>query len=126
MREIYRVSKWWQFGDLQTSLYAAIHGLDRVLAISRVRQHGAFTFLVATDLCEFTRVFCFDSCNGFCTLQSRIHETWARFMASSMKDDMRYTPSDCFETFPFPRTTNQLTRWKRQARRTMSSEPMPL
>ncbi len=19
-----------------------------------------------------------------------------------MKDDMRYTPSDCFETFPFP------------------------
>jgi hypothetical protein len=23
-------------------------------------------------------------------------------MASSMKDDLRYTPSDCFETFPFP------------------------
>jgi hypothetical protein len=25
-------------------------------------------------------------------------------MASSMKDDLRYTPSDCFETFPFPKT----------------------
>ena len=35
-------------------------------------------------------------------LQSRVHEVWARFMASSMKDDLRYTPSDCFETFPFP------------------------
>jgi hypothetical protein len=23
-------------------------------------------------------------------------------MASSMKDDLRYTPTDCFETFPFP------------------------
>jgi hypothetical protein len=27
-----------------------------------------------------------------------------RFFASSMKDDLRYTPSDCFETFPFPKT----------------------
>src|SRR5262249_55728915 len=24
------------------------------------------------------------------------------FLSSSMKDDLRYTPSDCFETFPFP------------------------
>jgi hypothetical protein len=29
-------------------------------------------------------------------------EVWARFLGSSMKDDLRYTPSDCFETFPFP------------------------
>ena len=40
---------------------------------------------------------------ALCVLQSRPHETWARFLGSSMKDDLRYTPSDCFETFPFPR-----------------------
>ena len=34
--------------------------------------------------------------------QSRPHDTWARFFGSSMKDDLRYAPSDCFETFPFP------------------------
>ena len=39
---------------------------------------------------------------GFCVLQSRAHEVWARFFASTLKDDLRYTPSDCFETFPFP------------------------
>ena len=38
----------------------------------------------------------------FAVLQSRVHEIWARFFSSSMKDDLRYTPSDCFETFPFP------------------------
>ena len=27
---------------------------------------------------------------------------WARFFSSSMKDDLRYAPSDCFRTFPFP------------------------
>jgi hypothetical protein len=35
-------------------------------------------------------------------MQSRTHEIWARFFGSSIKDDLRYTPSDCFETFPFP------------------------
>lgn len=47
-------------------------------------------------------VFALDNYSAFCTLQSRIHEIWARFFSSSMKDDLRYTPSDCFETFPFP------------------------
>src|SRR6202012_1135813 len=40
--------------------------------------------------------------HAFTCLQSRPHEVWGRFMSSSMKDDLRYTPSDCFETFPFP------------------------
>ncbi|MEI7591108.1 MAG: class I SAM-dependent DNA methyltransferase, partial [Deltaproteobacteria bacterium] len=32
------------------------------------------------------------------------HEVWALFFGSTMKDDPVYTPSDCFETFPFPRS----------------------
>jgi hypothetical protein len=39
---------------------------------------------------------------AFCSLQSRPHEIWARFFGSSLEDRLRYTPSDCFETFPFP------------------------
>jgi hypothetical protein len=31
-----------------------------------------------------------------------VHEVWARFFASSLEDRLRYTPSDCFETFPLP------------------------
>ena len=45
-------------------------------------------------------------------LQSRVHETWVRFFASTLQDGLRYTPSDCFETFPFPdyvETDRQLT-----------------
>ena len=41
----------------------------------------------------------------FAALQSNLHEAWARFFGSSMKDDLRYTSSDCFETFPFPETS---------------------
>lgn len=38
----------------------------------------------------------------FALLQARPHEVWARFFASTLEDRLRYTPSDCFETFPFP------------------------
>ena len=43
-----------------------------------------------------------DTYEAFCTLQSNPHETWARFFGSSLEDRLRYTPSDCLETFPFP------------------------
>ena len=38
----------------------------------------------------------------FNLLQSQIHELWVRFFGSSLEDRFRYTPTDCFETFPFP------------------------
>lgn len=102
-RDVYR-NKWWQFGEKQMALYAAITDMDRVVAVSRVGQQAAFTFLEKHNrvFADSLVVFCLSSFNGFCSLQSRAHEVWARFMASSMKDDLRSTPSDCFETFPFP------------------------
>jgi hypothetical protein len=47
-------------------------------------------------------VFALNDYGSFGILQSRIHELWAKFFASSLEDRLRYTPSDCFETFPFP------------------------
>jgi hypothetical protein len=38
----------------------------------------------------------------FAIVQSTIHLAWARRYGSSMKGDMRYTTTDCFENFPFP------------------------
>jgi hypothetical protein len=47
-------------------------------------------------------VFAFQQSGAFALLQSRAHEIWAWFFASTLEDRLRYTPSDCFETFPFP------------------------
>jgi len=38
----------------------------------------------------------------FALLQSSVHEVWLRKQASSLPTDVRYTPTDCFDTFPFP------------------------
>ena len=95
---------WWQFLRPRPELTAAIEALERVLVINcGATPHHAFAFLPnGMVYANSLAVFPFESNAAFCTLQSRPHEIWARFFGSSMKDDLRYTPSDCFETFPFP------------------------
>lgn len=97
------VNEWWKFWNSRPELEAVVAGLERVLVLSRVGQRLGIT-LVPTGMvyAESTVVFPFSSYAAFCALQARPHEIWARFFGSSMKDDLRYTPSDCFETFPFP------------------------
>ena len=97
------VHEWWKYWNARVELYSAISGLDRVLANSRVSQRVQYAFLPANMIyADSLIVYPLDTYSAFCTLQSRPHESWAQFFGSSMKDDLRYTPSDCFETFPFP------------------------
>ena len=98
-----RRDRWWQHAGKCPELYSTITGLSRVLAITRVTQHLAPTFLPNNIVyADSTVIIALEQFSALAILQSRIHEIWARVLASSMKDDMRYTPTDCFETFPFP------------------------
>ena len=100
-RESYR-RYWWQYAEKRLELTSALIGLERVLVISRVGQQVVFAFLANSSVfAESLIVFPFETHAAFCALQSRPHEIWARFFASSLEDRLRYTPSDCFETFPF-------------------------
>lgn len=95
--------QWWLFGRRNQAGTQAIAQCDRVLVISRVGQHGSFTFLSSGLVySESLVVFPLNTYAAFCAIQSQNHEIWARFFGSSMKDDLRYTPTDCFETYPFP------------------------
>jgi hypothetical protein len=67
-----------------------------------VANQWGFARIPAKQVNALTIVcFVYQNLAPFSVLQSRIHEVWARFLGSSMKDDLRYAPSDCFETFPF-------------------------
>lgn len=96
-------AKWWLFGADRKELVKAIAQCERVLVCLFCTPHASFTFL--PNRCVFANtlnIFPLDNYAAFCTLQSRVHEIWARFFGSSLEDRLRYTPSDCFETFPFP------------------------
>ncbi len=103
VRRVAQRQRWWRYAETRPGLREAMSGLDRVLAISLTGQHGAFAFLPDEMVYSHAlNVFPLSSFAAFAALQSRPHEIWARFFGSTLGDGLRYTPSDCFETFPFP------------------------
>ncbi len=95
--------RWWQYADKRPGLYATVSPLERVLVVAQTSPHVSFAFQSKNMVWGHTLiVIAFDEFGPFLVLQSRVHETWTRQFAASMKDDQRYIPSDCFETFPFP------------------------
>jgi len=95
--------RWWQYAEKRPGLYAAIQGAPRVLAMGQTSKYRALTFLpTAMVYDQKIIVFPISTFASFAAMQSRFHDAWALFFGSSMKDDPVYTPSDCFETFPFP------------------------
>ena len=96
--------RWWAYQAHRPTLHDALKDLHRVLANSQVGNRLTFAFLPSDWIYAHTlNLFLLPRFQDFALLQSRLHEIWARFFGSSMKDDLRYTPSDCFETFPFPK-----------------------
>jgi hypothetical protein len=94
---------WWRWGRYTPALYNRAASLSRVLVCAHTGPHKSFVFLPPnTAFDQSLIVFCLERWAEFAGIQSRVHGTWNEFQGSSMKDDLRYTPSDCFETFPFP------------------------
>ena len=95
--------QWWNFRRPSTEMRRLLASGEGGLAVARVSSTFGITRLAA-DLLPNETVVLFDLSGdpGLCVLQSRGHEVWCRALSGTMKDDLRYTPSDGFETFPFP------------------------
>jgi hypothetical protein len=50
-------------------------------------------------------IFAYDNDSHFGLLSSAFHYWWAIARASTLETRIRYTPTDCFETFPQPELT---------------------
>lgn len=96
-------NRWWQYAEKRPGLRSARRGLSNVHVICRVSaQHAITTVPAAQVYAESIIIFPDDQPAFRGVLQSRSHELWAAFFASSLEDRLRYGPSDCFETFPLP------------------------
>jgi hypothetical protein len=94
---------WWQFLWPRPDLRSRMVKLETVFVRPRVAKHHVFMRVPSSAIVSNSaNVICSESFGLFAAVQARPHELWARAFSSSMKDDLRYTPSDCFETFPFP------------------------
>ena len=93
---------WWKYKRQTPSLYKKASALERVLVHGFTSKYIGFRFVPSDSIFVAPLVvFFFDSYGYFGVLQSSIHKSWVENV-SSMRNDIRYAPSDCFETFPFP------------------------
>lgn len=94
---------WWRFGEPRRGLRDATSSLPRFIAGTR---HGKRIYFVWVDPptlpSDATNVFAFADDFAFGVLTSSIHIEWARHLSSTIKGDIRYTPSSAFMTFPWP------------------------
>jgi hypothetical protein len=84
-------------------LVAAIRRLPRCFVAARTTKH--LNFSAAPSNYVFTDalyVFTTDRWDLYGVVQSTIHEVWARKYSGALETRLRYSPSDCFETFAFP------------------------
>jgi hypothetical protein len=98
--------QWWIYADKRPALYKAVSKCYRILAISLVSKFFNCVW-EPTDMVysHSLGIIATDSNSLFALVQNTFHEYWAREQGSSLESRMRYTPSDCFETFPFPTLT---------------------
>ncbi|WP_228377132.1 Eco57I restriction-modification methylase domain-containing protein [Chryseobacterium sp. FH2] len=97
--------KWWQFLRPRKELYATISELDQVMVIpNQACKYVAFQIVPSKSVFSNALAVITDTSHFlFSVVSSNFHNEWAWKYASRMKADMRYTPTDVFETFPLPK-----------------------
>lgn len=104
-RALYR-EKWWLHAETRSGMRRAVKDKHRYLATPEVAKHRVFVWLDEEVLSDGT-IYTFNRIDDFFfgVMQSSIHQLWALKMGTRLEDRPRYTPTTCFDTFPFPTPT---------------------
>jgi hypothetical protein len=85
---------------------SALARLDRFVVVPRVAKHRLFAWMFAPTLPDCQLIVFASAEDAFLgVLHSRVHEVWVRAQGTQVREresGLRYTPTTCFETFPFP------------------------
>jgi hypothetical protein len=94
---------WWLFGRPRIEMRAALSKLTRYIAGIRHGKRLLFVWCEPWTLAsDATNVFAFEDDYAMGILSSSTHDAWAWSRSSTIKGDLRYTPSTVFEGFPWP------------------------
>ena len=102
---------WWQFGRRGIKLYHTITSHKRVIVNSLVSKYCLFTYEPTNIVFSHrTSVFPIVEKSAFCILQTTFHDVWTwKYTSTLGSSTINYSPSDCFETFPFPQNLSNIT-----------------
>lgn len=99
---------WWQYAEKRGNLYRAISKLKQFLAISRVTKNAIFSFQNGRVISsEAIVIIALEKFNSFAILNCSVNDLWAWKNSSTLgSGTLRYSGSEAFETFPFPKHLN--------------------
>lgn len=101
-REKYR-KIWWEFAEPIPGMRSALAGLSRYIATPALAKHRVFAWVDASVVPDHALMVVGRADDStFGVLHSRFHELWSLRLGTSLEDRPRYTPTTCFETYPFP------------------------
>jgi hypothetical protein len=114
-RETYK-RFWWRHVESRPAMRKALAPLKRFLVTLSVSKHRLFTWMESPVQPDH-QLFAFAREDDYFMgiLQSKVHEVWALKMGTRLETRPRYTPTTCFETFPFPDLTGPDGEAKREA-----------
>jgi type II restriction/modification system DNA methylase subunit YeeA len=97
---------WWRPQRMRPEMRIRIQSLERFLVTTTTSKHRIFVWLQHPILPDHQLIVFARGDDYFLgVLQSRLHEVWALAQGTQLREKesgFRYTPTTCFETFPFP------------------------
>jgi hypothetical protein len=107
-REAYR-KFWWRFAEPRPGMRTALRSTRRFISGNAQGKRFLFAWQ-GQEVCpsNLTNVFAFEDDYAMGILTSVVHQTWAHSESSTLEDRPRYTPTSCFETFPWPEPEDAL------------------
>ncbi len=107
-RDKWLKENWWRPQRMRPEMRNAIATLPRFLVTPTTAKHRSFMWLAPPMLPDHQLiVFARSDDYFFGVVHSRFHEVWALAQGTQLREresGFRYTPTTCFETFPFPET----------------------
>lgn len=101
--------KWWIYADKRPELYATIAKMERYLVHPLTSKHHNLVFYKPGQVSShMTVVLAIDSWADYAVIQSELHWKWALAYGNKLENRPQYTPTDCFETYPFPLAQDRL------------------
>jgi len=102
-----RKKYWWQYAALANNLYETIFEKESIFVTAQTSKYINFIkiknqYVYAQSLC----VFSYNKYSEIIFLQASFHTDWIGKYGTTLGQTLRYTPSDCFQTFPFPQNLN--------------------
>lgn len=102
--------EWWKFWMNRKEYVSTKKRYEYQLLIPRVSKHVTFQLFSSSYETNDSVVSLFLEKAAQTVINSSLHEIWARRYGTTLETRLRYSPSEVFDTFPFPNTDGDSKR----------------